>query len=63
MSSSPAKQPPADLVVDLECDFAPGEAHLLRLEVDLALAPPRASDWQSSSLSSTGSRPILVQLE
>jgi hypothetical protein len=36
-----AEQPAADLGVDLEADAAPAEAHLLRLEVDLALAGGR----------------------
>ena len=63
MSSRPVEQPPADLVVDLERDLAPGEADLLLAQVDLALARARRARWQSSSESTTGSSPIFVQLE
>ena len=63
MSSRPVEQAPARLGVELERDGAAVEADLERLEVDLGLAGLPSAPRTSSSGSTTGSRPIFVQLE
>jgi len=50
----------ANLSVDLERHSATGEANLLRLEVNLALAGLRQRAT-SASASTTGSSPIFVE--